>query len=143
VNYIRCAHLVIGTLGLAAFLLSGQYMHWFLGHLQGMPDAPRLLYRTSHIYLLWSSLLNLLLGCYMVHAPRRIQRFAQSVASLALLVGPVLLAASFFIESPSSGPQRERPLAHIAIYLATAGVLVHAASHAASFAVRRGAARAV
>jgi hypothetical protein len=123
-NRLRLMHLVIGTLGMAVFLGSGQYMHWVHGHLQGMPDGPRMLYRSSHIYLLWSSLLNILLGCYLVQLRHRALRVAQVLASLCLLAGPFLLAASFFTESNSHA--LARPLARYAIYLALAGVLTHA-----------------
>lgn len=120
----RFAHVLIGSLGLAAFLLTGQYMHHYLDHLRGMPDGPRLLYRSSHIYLLWSSLLNLVLGCYVECSAIRAVRRAQSLASLALAAGPALLVASFFAESDAGTLQR--PLARIAIYLALGGALAHA-----------------
>lgn len=123
-NRLRWMHLAIGTLGMAVFLGSGQYMHWVHGHLQGMPDGPRMLYRSSHIYLMWSSLLNILLGCYLVQLRHRALRAAQALASLCLLAGPFLLTASFFTESNSHA--LTRPLAQYAIYLALAGALIHA-----------------
>ena len=125
---LRVAHLWIGIVGFLAFLLTGQYMHWFLHHLIGMADGPRLLYRSSHIYLLWSSLLNILLGSYIVHFEHRLFRGIQLAGSLALLLGPILLLSSFFIESNSLN--LSRPLARAAIYLALSGVLLHVISSA-------------
>jgi hypothetical protein len=123
---LRTLHLSVGTLGVVAFLLTGQYMHWAHSHLQGMPDGPRLFYRSSHIYLLLSSLLNVLLGCYLVRPQRRLLHRAQTVASLAILMGPLLLCASFFFELHN--PALLRPMGRMAIFLAFGGVLAHAAT---------------
>jgi hypothetical protein len=122
---LRTIHLSIGALAVVAFLLTGQYMHSVHDHLQGMPDGPRLFYRSSHIYLLWSSLLNMSLGCYLIRPQQRLLRHAQSVASLAILLGPFLLCTSFFVELHNPGLLR--PAGQLAIFLAFGGVLAHAA----------------
>lgn len=109
------------------FILSGQYMQWFYQHLSGMPDGPRLLYRTAHIYLAWSSLLNLLLGCYGQFAAGRITRTAQVLSSLGVMAGVPLLAASFLRES--NAVDLSRPMAAFAVYFSVAGVLVHVGCH--------------
>jgi len=120
---LRNLHFYLGVLGLGAFLLTGLYMHALYNHLRGMPDGPRLLYRTAHIYLLWSSLLNLVLGCYGEPVQRPGYRLVQVLASAAVAAGPFLLCGSFFMES--TNPGFVRPLARLAIYLALAGVVVH------------------
>ena len=127
---LRSIHLCIGTLAVVAFLLTGQYMHWVQNHLHGMPEGPRLFYRSSHIYLLWSSLLNVLLGCYLTRPQQRLLRHVQAVASLAVLAGPLLLCTSFFVEPHN--PALLRPLGRLAIFLAFGGVLAHAALAMAS-----------
>ncbi|MBX3277549.1 MAG: hypothetical protein KF868_06045 [Acidobacteria bacterium] len=124
-KHIPTLHIVVGLLGVTAFLLSGQYMDLVHEHLANMPDGPRMLYRSSHIYLLWSSLLNLVLGCYGRFSERRTLSVIQGAASLAVLVGPVLLVASFLRESQAV--DLERPNARLAVYLAFAGVLFHTA----------------
>jgi hypothetical protein len=103
---LRALHFGLGVAAFALFVLTGQYMHWILDHLRGMPDGPRLMYRTSHIYLLWSALLNTLVG------------------SLLLLAGPFLLTASFLLESEHA--DLFRPAARLAIQLALAGTVLHA-----------------
>jgi hypothetical protein len=65
------AHLTIGLAGLLIFLGTGQYMDISLGHLRGMADAPRALYRSGHIYILLCSLMHLLLGAYAAPEPAR------------------------------------------------------------------------
>jgi hypothetical protein len=122
---LRTTHLSVGTLAVVAFLLTGQYMHWAHNHLQDMPDGPRLFYRSSHIYLLWSSLLNVLLGCYLTRPQQWVLRHAQTVASLAVLAGPFLLCTSFFVELHN--PALLRPLGRLAVFFAFGGVLSHAA----------------
>ncbi|MGI9067297.1 MAG: hypothetical protein ACR2HX_12960 [Pyrinomonadaceae bacterium] len=57
-------HLIFGLLAVVAFLLTGKYMDSYLGHLRGMPDGPRMLYRTRHIFILLAGLLNLGIGAY-------------------------------------------------------------------------------
>jgi len=121
---LRIAHLAVSILGLMAFILSGLYMHRFLGHLKNMPDGPRLLYRSAHIYLLWASLPNLLLGANFHVAAGRYMRQLQLAASIMLMAAPLLIAFSFFNESQS--PVLFRPVARTGIYLALAGCLVHA-----------------
>lgn len=121
---LRTTHLAVSILGLMAFLLSGLYMHHFHGHLKSMPDGPRLLFRSAHIYLLWASLLNLLLGAYLYAATGRYLRRLQLVASLLLILAPPLIGFSFFNESQS--PLLFRPVARTGIYLALAGCLMHA-----------------
>lgn len=127
---LRTIHLSIGALAVIAFLLTGQYMHWVHNHLHGMPDGPRLFYRSTHIYLLWSSLLNLLLGAYLVRPQQLVLRHAQTGASLAVLAGPFLLCTSFFYELFT--PALLRPMGRLAIFLALGGVLAHASIAMAS-----------
>lgn len=117
---LRKLHLLIGLAGVVAFVLTGQYMHWAHAHLEGMPDGPRLIFRSSHIYLLWASLLNLALGCYL---PRSLTRAAHLAGSVAVLLGPALLCWSFFFEP--YGPELERPVGRLAIYLALGGMALH------------------
>src|SRR5687768_12391459 len=60
-------HLIFGGVVILIFILTGQYMDKFLQHLVGMPDGPRMLYRTRHIYILLSGLLNLGIGTYFTY----------------------------------------------------------------------------
>ena len=133
---LRSIHLIVGTLGLIAFLLSGQYMQHALAHLQGMPDGPRLMYRSAHIYLLWTSLLNLLLGSYFFQAGGVAARRWQAFASLLILLSPLFIGISFFVESRNS--DLLRPYAAYSIYLAAGACVVHALVARAERRRRRG-----
>ena len=123
---IKPLHLIVGVAGIVAFVLTGQYMGIFLNGLTGMPDGPRLLYRSAHLYLMWSSLLNLVVGFYFVAAASKGVRVAQSIASALLLVGPPLMLAAFFIESPTNN--FDRTLSGWANYFALAGTILHVVS---------------
>ena len=124
-NRLLIAHIALGMVGLTAFVLTGQYMDLVHGHLHHMSDGPRMLYRSAHIYFLWSSLLNLVLGCYGRFSERPALRWLQGGASLAVLAGPPLLLYSFFVESQAL--DLARPHAWWATFLALGGVLSHTA----------------
>src|SRR5262245_60170169 len=95
---MRRLHLLVGLAGLAAFLASGQYMARAHDHLRGMDDARRLLFRSTHIYLLFAALLNLALGLYLRTAPAGWRRWLQLAGPVLLLAAPFLLAAGFLTE---------------------------------------------
>lgn len=118
---LRTSHLIVGTAGFIAFVLTGQYMSLVHNYLQGMADGPRLFFRSAHIYLLWSSLLNLLLGCYLTRFTSGAARPLQFLASLAILAGPFLLGFSFFFEQYH--PALTRPIGRWTILIAAGGAI--------------------
>lgn len=120
-------HRVYGVLVVAVFLGTGQYMDRIHAHLEGMPDGPRMLYRSAHIYLLYAGLLNLLLGAYFMPAAPGWRRGLQAVGSALLLIVPPLLLAAFFAEPALT--DLERPWARPAIIMSLAGVACHALGH--------------
>ena len=121
---MKVAHLVVGFAGLVAFVGSGMYMVWVHAGLQGMPEGPRLFFRSAHIYLLWGALLNLVLGCYLARLERGLLRHVQSLGSLLILAGPFMLCASFLAEQHN--PELDRPVGQLAIFLALGGAALHA-----------------
>ena len=120
---LRQYHAALGALALVAFVLSGQYMHWGLGHLRQMPDVPRLMYRSAHIYLLLAGLLNVALGLYLEVQKPASARLTQMAGSLMLMASPVFFGWSFWAESQQ--PAIERHLLRMGIYLSFGGVLLH------------------
>jgi hypothetical protein len=123
---LRRLHLGLGVVTLVAFVLTGQYMDRFLNHLHGMSDGPRMLYRTAHIYLLFSGLLNVLAGIYFVPARAGWRRVLQGIGVLMLLSAPLFFAVGFFREGPRSLAEGTlaRPFARQGIYACAAGVLL-------------------
>lgn len=123
---LKTIHLATGIAGIVIFVVTGQYMSIVLQGLAGMADGPRLLYRTSHLYLMWSALLNLVVGYYFVSATTIGARALQAIASALLLLGPPLILLGFFIESPANNI--ERPFCGWANYFGLAGALLHVVS---------------
>ena len=95
---LRKAHLLTGVAGLIVFVLQGQYMDLFHAHLTTMADGPRMLFRSSHIYLLLASVLNVVLGVYLRDDSSLIHRWIQIVVSTVVLLSPIGLLAGFFLE---------------------------------------------
>lgn len=122
-KYLRGAHVITGLLAFMAFAMTGQYMELVYAHLRGMPDAPRLMFRSAHIYLLYGALINLALGAYLRPLTGTAARRLQVSGSIATLVVPVLLLVSFFAESRNY-PLR-RPIAVAGIYLSLLGIALH------------------
>ena len=117
-------HIIFGALAVVVFLLTGQYMDRLLDHLRGMPDGPRMLYRSRHIYILLAGLLNLGLGTYFAGAHRPWRRGLQLLGSVLLVAATCLLVAAFFYEPPLADPQRV-PLSRAGLYTLVVGTLLH------------------
>ena len=119
---MRWLHLAVGVAGVLGFLGTGQYMDKVHDHLRGMDDARRLLFRSTHLYLLFASLVNLALGLYLRPALGW-RWWVRPVGSVLVLAAPFLAAAGFFSEPWLSG--LERPYSRPAAYGCLAGMLVH------------------
>ncbi len=117
----RNCHLVVGGLGLLLFVLQGQYMARVLG-VEHLLDAPRMMYRSAHIYFMLACAANVCVGYCL--APKAATTPVQRIAGVLLLIAPALLLYSFFAESTSVA--LERPVAQMALYLlfATAVLLL-------------------
>ena len=119
---MRRLHLIIGITVVIIFLLTGQYMEYV--HNRLLPDGTRMLYRSRHIYLLLSGLLNLILGIYFVPQPRGWRRTMQIVGTILIVFSPGLLLAGFFSE-PQRGPSQTR-VAAFGVFSIALGTLLHA-----------------
>ncbi len=91
---LKRAHLIIGIIGLLIFVLQGQYMARVLV-VPELHDTQRMLYRSGHLYLMLASGINIALGCFMPTGPAS---WLQRLCSALLLLAPLLLLGSFFVE---------------------------------------------
>jgi len=107
---LRNIHLAVGILGLALFVLQGQYMARVLV-VPELPDMPRMFYRTAHLYLMLASALNIAAGAWLPAAVGRLQ----ALCSALLLAAPPLLLWSFFYESTAGAEYRN--IASYALYM--------------------------
>jgi hypothetical protein len=123
---MKTAHLAIGAFVIAAFLLTGQFMDRFYNHLEGMPDGPRMLYRTRHIFILLSGLVILGVGAYIRPQTALRRRALQLCGSALITIASGLFIAAFFYEPGVE--DLETPLSHWGAYAIVAGVTFHVIS---------------
>jgi hypothetical protein len=116
-------HLIFGIVVIVVFVLTGQYMDKSLHHLVGMPDGPRMLYRTRHIYILLGGLVNLGIGAYFSYGASRWRRALQFLGSALIVAATVLFVVGFFTEPKLAG--LETPWSGQGIYLIAYGTLLH------------------
>ena len=123
---LRQVHRFVGLAAVIVFVGTGAYMHFRYNHLRGMTDATRLLFRSTHIYLFFTGLLNLALGLYFSPARDPWARRLQLLGSVLILAAPLLELAAFLREPLLGGLQR--PFTKPAVYAALAGMLLHLAA---------------
>ena len=117
---LKQLHLWIGIIGLIAFVLSGQYFKHMLGGLKELDDAPRLLLRTSHVYLFLTSVINLVFGLYYA-PPAKIRWYTIYNQSLIMLA-PFVVGYSFVTETlTNTGIDRPWTLLAMVLILAWIG----------------------
>lgn len=123
---MKKAHLIFGVLIVVGFLLTGQYMDKFYNHMEGIPDGPRLLYRTRHIFILLAGLLNLGIGAYFTYRIETWRRALQLLGSLLIFTASLLFLIAFFYEPNLSN--LHTPLSHWGTYTIAAGAVFHVVS---------------
>ena len=117
---IRKIHLWVGISGFILFLLSGQYFKLALAGLQGLENTPRLLLRTSHIYLFLTSIINLVFGLHYV-PPQKVRWYTIYNQALIMLA-PLFIGYSFIFETiTNSGIERNYTVIGMLLILAWLG----------------------
>lgn len=119
---LKSIHTAFGISMIIVFLLTGQYMHHFYNHLDGMENLPRALYRAGHLYILLFGLINLTIGTYLQLRTHR-ALFLQKLGSIIIAAASILCVYSFFSELPAT--EIERPISRISLYLIFLGVASH------------------
>ncbi len=105
--WLRYAHLAMGVAGLLTFLWTGRFMlrHFpaaYRGH-----EEIRFLYRANHLYIMFASILNVVIGRHVrIEESRRLRRVLLVVSSLAILLAVPVLIAAFYLEPPLPGAVR-------------------------------------
>ncbi|MDT5061007.1 MAG: hypothetical protein QOH63_1466 [Acidobacteriota bacterium] len=120
---MRPLHLIFGVLVLVVFLLTGKYMDVYYNHMVGVSDAPRLLYRTRHIFILLSGLVNLGIGIYLSYRQQLWSRILQWLGSVLIVTSSLLFITAFFYEPKLTGLYT--PLSHWGTYTIAIGTLCH------------------
>jgi len=97
---LRRIHLIIGLLGIVAFVLTGQVMGHHVPNIHTLSAELQMMYLSRHIYLLGAALVNLVLGLYLkLHSPGW-RRTLQQIGSLLILLSTLSLLMAFVSEPP-------------------------------------------
>lgn len=123
---MRRFHFAIGVLAVLAFLITGQSMRHHHPPMAEFDGATRLLYRSRHIYILASGLVNLMLGLYL-ETKSGWRGVTQAIGSSMLMASPVFLVLAFALEPPR-GFQPELWRSSVGLYLLFAGSMLHLVS---------------
>lgn len=122
---MRRVHLFVGVCGLVAFVASGAYMRFRVPPMGTLNEATRLLYRSTHIYLLFAALLNLVFGLSAEPASHGWRVGICRIGSALVVLAPVLCVMAFLNEPWLTG--LKRPYTVPAVVCSLAGVLCHVA----------------
>jgi hypothetical protein len=115
-------HRYYGLIIIVVFLGTGQFMRHHHPPMSDLADSMRVLFRSAHIYLLMSGLLNFEFGT----ASDRKETVVSIIGSVFLLTAPVLIFIGFCIESPRG--VIDRPITAMGVYLVFAGSLLRGIS---------------
>ena len=118
-------HLTVGILTVVAFLGSGPYMRIRVPAMAVLEDGLRMMYRSRHIYLLGSGLVNLMLGLYVHTWAAGWRKRTQTAGSVLLLAAPFLLLLAF-INEPGRGVRADLWESSFGMFALFGGTLLHA-----------------
>ena len=121
---MRRIHLIIGLLGVIAFLLTGQFMKHHHPRMDELSGEVRMMYVSRHIYFLGASLVNVVLGLYLQVHPRGWRRVLQQIGSVMILPSPLSLLIAFFAE-PAFGLAGRSWRSYFGLIGLFAGVMTH------------------
>jgi hypothetical protein len=124
---------VVGIITTIAFLITGQLMRHHTPPMSMLGDSTRLLYRSRHIYILSSGLVNLMLGLYGYRFEAGWPRVVQSIGSGLLLLSPLLLTVAYVVE-PAHGFREDFLWSALGLFALFGGSTLHLVS---SLAVRK------
>ena len=121
---MRRAHLLVGLLGVVAFVITGQIMAHHAPNMNALPGDVRMMFVSRHIYLLGAALVNLAMGLYLkLYAPSW-RRTLQQLGSLLILLSAASLLAAFIVE-PALGMAGRGWRTYFGLIALFAGVMTH------------------
>ena len=115
-------HLVVGYSFFILFLGTGLYMESNFPDLYHEQEEVRMMFRSTHIYLLMAALINISAANNIAAINVSFLRYCNFFASLLLLTAPVILFAAFIVEP--AGYLIDRPLTIYGIWFMLIGVVV-------------------
>jgi len=122
-NIVPRFHLTFGILVLVVFLVTGGFMRADFPDKEIIPQDFRLLMRSRHIYILFSSFMHILLGVYLRIETRVWRKILQLFGSSVLIAGSILLIWAFVYETYTIRQFSEA--SRWGIYLCLGGTIFH------------------
>ena len=116
-------HLIFGLAMFFVFVTTGKYMRVDFPDKDLIPQELRVLMRSRHIYILFSSLIHLALGIYLQMRPQIWRRVVQYGGSAILAFSSVLLVWAFIVETYQT--QRFSDFSRNGIYASLWGIGMH------------------
>ncbi|MBL8124395.1 MAG: hypothetical protein JNJ39_09845 [Blastocatellia bacterium] len=116
-------HLIFGVLLFVVFAMTGRYMRADFPDKEAIDQTLRVLMRSRHIYILFSALIHIVLGSYLVAGARPVARVVQYAGSAILFTSSVLLVWAFVSETYAL--QHYSDYSRYGIYTSLGGVLLH------------------
>lgn len=116
-------HLIFGLAMFIVFVTTGKYMRVDFPDKDVIPQELRLLMRSRHIYILFSSIIHLALGVYIHMRPQIWRRVFQLGGSAVLVFSSVLLVWAFVVETYQT--QHFSDLSRNGIYASLWGIGLH------------------
>jgi hypothetical protein len=116
-------HLIFGLLLFVAFTITGRFMRADFPEKDEIDQALRLLMRSRHIYILFSSLIHIGLGVYLQIRPQFWRKALQYAGSAMLFVSSSLLIRAFVVETYELHGFSN--LSRYGIYASLAGIIFH------------------
>jgi hypothetical protein len=120
---VTYAHLIFGIALFIAFAVTGKFMRVDFPDKDLIPQDLRLLMRSRHIYILFSSLIHLMLGVYIQMESDKRLRSLQYAGSFILAVSSGLLLWGWWVETYQL--QHFSDISRQGIYASLAGVGLH------------------
>lgn len=120
---MRRFHLIFGLILFIVFLITGRFMRTDFPDKEAIDQELRILMRSRHIYILFSSLIHLVLGIYLSIRPKPLSKAFQYFGSFSLTFSSFLLVWAFISET--YGTRHFSDLSRFGIYSALAGVISH------------------
>lgn len=117
------AHLIFGIVLFVAFLITGRFMRMDFPDKDIIPQEFRLLMRSRHIYILFSSLIHILLGLYLQMHETVWRKYLQLSGSLLLFSASFLLIWAFIFETYAA--KHFTDVSRYGLYFSLAGTIFH------------------
>lgn len=123
---IKRVHVLVGIVTLIMFVATGFYMKLNFPALYQGNETIRMMYRASHIYILFAGLINIVIGSY-ISVDNAKHNWRQIVGSILIVSSAILFTTAFFYEPPRGSYQRTFTL--LSILSISLGSLFHATAN--------------